>query len=73
MFVDLLDERPALKSSMRLLSDAYEISLDIRCSLWDALYLSLGKQEQCPVVTADEKLIKNVGGKFDVRRLTDLQ
>lgn len=28
MFVDLLDERPALKSSMRLISEAYEICLD---------------------------------------------
>ena len=62
--VDILDSRPALKLSMRLLPAAYDISLQTRCSLWDALYVALADREKCQRVTADQKLINSLQNQF---------
>jgi predicted nucleic acid-binding protein len=56
----LFDARPALKLSTRLLPAAWEISLQTRCSVWDALYVALAEREGIEMVTADERLVKNL-------------
>jgi predicted nucleic acid-binding protein len=68
----VLDSRPAVKNSMRLLSRAFEISLATRCGLWDALYVALSESEACPLLTADERLIRNLGDKFNVIALSSI-
>lgn len=72
LFVDILDARPALKNSMRLLSRAFEISLETRCALWDALYVALSEREACPLLTADEKLIRNRKDKYNIIGLSEM-
>lgn len=59
-YIDLLDTRPALKLTTRLLPEAWEISLRTRCSIYDALYVALAEREQCEMITADEKLVNNL-------------
>jgi predicted nucleic acid-binding protein len=71
-FVDLLDERPALKNSMRLLPRAFEISSETSCALWDALYSSLSEAERSPLLTADEKLYHNLKDRYNVVTLASL-
>jgi predicted nucleic acid-binding protein len=72
LFVDVLDTRPALKNSMRRLRRAFEISLETRCALWDALYVALSEEEECPLLTADEKLVNNLRDKFNVIALSSM-
>jgi predicted nucleic acid-binding protein len=70
---DLLDSRPALHSSMRLLARAFEMSLQTRCTLYDALYVSLAEREGCGLVTADDALVSSLQSRFAfVERLADV-
>jgi len=72
ILTDILDARPAVKSSTRLLPRAFDISLETRCGFWDALYVALGESEGCPHVTADQRLVNNLRGRFDVVALSAL-
>jgi predicted nucleic acid-binding protein len=67
----LMDARPALKLSTRLLPAAWEIALHTRCSMWDAFYVALAEAEQCEMVTSDERLVKNLN-RPDVLLLQNL-
>lgn len=46
----------SLLPSQPLLSVAYRIALDYGRSFYDSLYVALALQEQCTLVTADERL-----------------
>ena len=59
-FTEILSTGIVLHSSADLLPRAFELSLDTRCSLYDALYVALAELEQCQVVTADELLVRNL-------------
>lgn len=52
------------RPTAELLKDAYEIALAHRRTVYDALYLALSVREDCPCVTADEKLVNAVGTAF---------
>jgi predicted nucleic acid-binding protein len=67
---DILDARPAVKNSMRLLPRAFEISIEYRCAFWDALYVAMSESEGCPLITADERLVNNLGDKFNIIALS---
>ena len=43
-----------------LLGDAYRLAVTHQRTVYDALYLALSLQRQCPFVTADEKLVNAV-------------
>ena len=47
---------PALHSSLALMPRAYVLSSLARVGIYDCLYIALAEQEQCDVVTADERL-----------------
>lgn len=47
-----------------LLPDALALAIQHERSVYDSLYLALSMREQCPFVTADEKLYNAVGRKF---------
>lgn len=49
-------ERVALYSSLPLAAGAYDIAFRHQRSFYDSLYVSLALQEDCRLVTADEKL-----------------
>jgi predicted nucleic acid-binding protein len=56
-----------------LLYRAVDISSQTRAGFYDCLYVALGERENCEVVTADDKLLKNVQKQFPfVRALTSL-
>jgi predicted nucleic acid-binding protein len=55
---------PGLFASIPLMPRAYAISSQMRVGIYDCLYVALAEQEQCQLVTADDKLIKNLGMQF---------
>jgi predicted nucleic acid-binding protein len=61
---DLLQSLPGLHRSVPLLPRAYEISSAWRVGVYDCLYVALAEREQCQLVTADDKLVKNLGPHF---------
>lgn len=59
---DLVLNGPGLHPYLDLLPRAVEISSAARIGVYDCLYVALAEQEGCDLVTADEKLIKNLPG-----------
>jgi predicted nucleic acid-binding protein len=51
-----------LRPSINLLQGALEISIYLRCPLYDGLYLGLAIDENCQVVTADDRLVRLTRG-----------
>ncbi len=47
-----------------LLSQAYQLAVTHNCTVYDALYLALSIRESCRLATADEELVRAVGGTF---------
>ncbi len=47
-----------------LLDDAYRLAVAHHRAVYDMLYLALSIREQCPFVTADEKLVNAIGATF---------
>ena len=62
--VSMLVELPILHPTAGLLPRAYAISSTARIGIYDCLYVALAEREGCNLVTADDKLIKNLGGRF---------
>ena len=50
----------SLTSTGALLSQAYELAVAHRCTVYDSMYLALSVSERCPLVTADERLVNSV-------------
>ena len=59
-----LSDLPILHQSLPLLPKAYAISSATRQGLHDCLYVVLAQEEGCDLVTADDKLRKNLGSIF---------
>jgi predicted nucleic acid-binding protein len=51
-------------STAHLLVDAFKIAIQHRRSVYDSLFIALSLRENCPLVTADEKLVNAVGSSF---------
>ncbi|MBI3411487.1 MAG: type II toxin-antitoxin system VapC family toxin [Planctomycetes bacterium] len=47
-----------------LLPRAVAISSAMRCGVYDCLYVALAERERCEIITADDKLLKNLGAQF---------
>lgn len=58
----LFDTRPRLFRAL-------ELSLQFQLSLWDCVYLALGLEHDCPVLTADERLFRAGQGRHPSIRL----
>ena len=54
--------QPIIYPSIALFPRAFAIASQIRVSVYDAIYLALAEQENCPLVTADIKLINAAQG-----------
>ena len=61
---DLFKLLPQLHSSLTLLPRAYEISSQMRVGIYDCLYIALAEREKCELITADDKLLKNLQPQF---------
>ncbi len=60
----ILQVLPYLHESLTLIPRAFEISSKARVGVYDCLYVALAEQENCELVTADKKLVKNLKGSF---------
>lgn len=55
--VNLLKELPLhVTPILPLLSEAWNLAVEYRLTIYDALYLCLSQQQQVPLVTADQRL-----------------
>ncbi|HJT31156.1 MAG TPA: type II toxin-antitoxin system VapC family toxin [Pirellulales bacterium] len=61
LFADVVTPAPDLHPHLDLLARAIDISSDVRIGVYDCLYIALAEKEQCPVVTADQKMLKLFG------------
>ena len=64
LLTDVLGTLPKLHASLPFLLRACEISSEGRVGIYDCLYVALAEQEKCELVTADDKLIKNLKPQF---------
>ena len=61
---DILNTPPVLYAIDFLFYRAVEISSQTRTGFYDCLYVALAEQENCELVTADDKLINALQGRF---------
>lgn len=54
-----------------LVVDALDISLARQVPVYDASYVALAAQLRLPLITADDKLQRKLGDRFDVRLLSE--
>jgi predicted nucleic acid-binding protein len=64
LLTDILNRLPQLNSSLPLLPRAYVISSSARIGVYDCLYVALAEREGCQLVTADDKLVRNLQAQF---------
>ncbi len=61
---DLLAELPDMHPSLPRVPRAYLLSSLYRQGVYDCVYVALAEREGCELVTADDKLVKNLGATF---------
>ena len=64
LFLDFIKQLPQLHPYLPLLPRAYAISMATRQGVYDCLHVALAEQEQCELITSDDKLLKNLGPSF---------
>lgn len=60
----IMSDTPVLMSSLPLMPRAYAISSQHRVGIYDCLYIALAESEGCELITADDRLLKNLGPSF---------
>jgi len=61
---DILSTPPDLHPSRPLLARAVEISSRMRIGFYDCLYVAPAERESCALVTADDRLVRNLQPTF---------
>jgi predicted nucleic acid-binding protein len=69
---EILTTCPELRDALLLFPRAFELTIQTRASLWDCFYLALSEETGAPFVTADERLINNLGDPPNVIHLSKL-
>src|SRR5438067_2451067 len=64
LWTDVMATPPQLFPSTALTPRAIEISSQRRVGIYDCLYVALAERERCELVTADDKLIRNLQPHF---------
>src|SRR5262249_11248578 len=64
LLAQILLSSPALHAYGRLLYRATDLSSGTRSGLYDCLYVALAEREHCELVTADDKLVRNLRPQF---------
>jgi predicted nucleic acid-binding protein len=59
----IMADCPMLFPSIPLMPRALTLSSQARIGVYDCLYVSLGEQEQCEVVSADQRLVNTFPGR----------
>jgi predicted nucleic acid-binding protein len=66
LVADVLTSRPDLHSFIPLLARAIDLATQARIGVYDCLYVGLAEREQCPLLTADQRLANTFQGQFPV-------
>lgn len=61
-FGDMIRYKPVIHNTTTCLYAAFNIASKLQVSVYDAIYLALSRQENCPLLTADHKLINAAKG-----------
>jgi predicted nucleic acid-binding protein len=61
---DVLNTLPQIFPSLLLLPRAFAVASNARIGVYDCIYVALAEREKCQLVTADDRLLKNLGGQF---------
>ncbi len=64
LFADVMRTSPQLSPYRPLLHRAITISSAARIGVYDCLYVALAEREGCELVTADMRLVHNLGPQF---------
>ena len=64
LWMDVMRTMPRLYPTLSLLSRAIEIASRHRIGVYDCLYVALAEREGCDLITADERLARNLGATF---------
>jgi predicted nucleic acid-binding protein len=64
LWMDMMTTVPSLHAGLPLAPRAVTISSQVRVGFYDCLYVALAEQEQCQLVTADDRLVKNLQAQF---------
>jgi predicted nucleic acid-binding protein len=63
-WLSIMNDAPQLKPSLALMPRAYAISSQMRIGVYDCLYVALAEREACEFITADDRLVRNLQGRF---------
>ena len=69
---NMLTLLPSVHDSLKHIPRAYELSSKFRIGVYDCLYVALAEREQCELITADQRLITNLGVQFPIISLDAL-
>jgi predicted nucleic acid-binding protein len=64
LWLGIMSDAPAFFPTLPLMSRAYGLSSGSRIGVYDCLYVALAEQEGCELVTADDRLIRNLQATF---------
>jgi predicted nucleic acid-binding protein len=64
LFADIMSTAPRFFRYQPLIPRAYVIASQARIGVYDCLYVALSEQENCQLVTADDKLIRVLQPQF---------
>ena len=67
-WLTIMADCPVLVPSLPLMARAYHISSSMRVGVYDCLYVALAERENCELLTADDKLVKNLQATFSMIR-----
>jgi predicted nucleic acid-binding protein len=56
----IMSDCPALHNYLPLIARAYAIGSKARIGVYDCVYVALAEREGCELITADDKLLKNL-------------
>jgi len=65
LYKGFLRASPRLIDFPQLLFRAITLSSETRTGVYDCLYVALAEREECELITADERLVNTMAGKFD--------
>jgi predicted nucleic acid-binding protein len=72
LWADIMTTRPQLVPSLPLMPRAMILSSQARIGVYDCLYVALAEQEQCGLVTADQRLLNAFQGHVSIIALSTL-
>lgn len=64
LWTEVMTTVPQLATALSLSPRAIQISSQMRIGIYDCLYVALAELERCELVTADDKLVKNLQAAF---------